>query len=520
MQLADQKARLWQAWQCSKTSEAKALYKAASKACRKAAVADLVQSHTSKLSQVQHNQRKGDVHSAYKCLDQLCKPKQHTGRTLRDKDTGKLLQSPEERIVEWTKHATKLLASGSPIAPSILAQLIPPSPPIAAPCPEVTLDEVVTAIKRLNNNKPPGVCNTLPEMYKYGGIVVHTAVYHVILGIWRSEAAPADFKQDILIPIAKKGDSSLCSNYRTIALQPIAAKAYANVLRARLFECLGDQLLEQQYGFRPDRSCADALFSLRRVCESAWNKGTTLYICMLDLTKAFDSVDRNMAWQVLLSRGVPPKLVALIKDLHTNHSVIIRAELDSPPIITDTGFKQGCVLAPDLFNIVLDTVVRQLLPQLRQFGVKIAYKLDGQLMHSKHPDAEELMWILLYADDISLVCDDIESLTAAVTVMDTTFVQWGLTISTKKTKVLVVSRPDVAVQSPNIVIRGEKLEVVSQFKYLGSIFTSDNTLDAEIASRIASANGAFARLHRAKVWTTKALSLTTKLLFLQCIVMV
>ena len=174
-------------------------------------------------------------------------------------------------------------------------------------------------------------------------------------------------------------------------------------------------------------------------------------MCMLDLTKAFDSVDRGMAWQILLSRGVPPKLVALIKDLHTNHSVTIRAELDFQPIVTDNGFKQGYTLAPDLFNIVLDTIVRQLLPQLRKLGVKIAYKIDGQLMHSRNPDAEELMWILLYADDISLVCDDIKSLRAAVTLMDVTFVQWGLTISTKKTKVLVVGK-DAAEQSPNAVI--------------------------------------------------------------------
>ena len=67
----------------------------------------------------------------------------------------------------------------------------------------------------------------------------------------------------------------------------------------------GDQLLEQQYGFRPDRSCTDALFSLRLLCESAYNKRKTIFLCMLDLTKAFDSEDRDMAWQILLCRGVP-----------------------------------------------------------------------------------------------------------------------------------------------------------------------------------------------------------------------
>ena len=59
------------------------------------------------------------------------------------------------------------------------------------------------------------------------------------------------------------------------------------------------------------------------------------------------------------------------------------------------------------------------------------------------------MWILSYADDISLVCDDIASLRAAVTLMDATFVQWGLTISTKKTKLL---GRDAAEQSPNVVL--------------------------------------------------------------------
>ncbi len=171
---------------------------------------------------------------------------------------------------------------------------------------------------------------------------------------------------------------------RTIALQSIAGKAYANVLSARLSKWLADNLLDEQCGFRPSRSTVDALFSLRLLCDGAWDKGQTLHICMLDLTKAFDSVDREMAWQILLSRGAPPKLVALIRDLHTHHSAVIRSEVDSAPVGTSVGFKQGCVLAPPLFNVCLDSVIRQLLPQLQQLGVTICYKIDGQLMHEAH----------------------------------------------------------------------------------------------------------------------------------------
>ena len=60
--------------------------------------------------------------------------------------------------------------------------------------------------------------------------------------------------------------------------------------------------------------------------------------------------------------------------------------------------------------------------------------------------------------------------------------------------------------------------LVSSFKYLGSIFTSDGTIDAEVAHRIAAASIAFVRLRKAKVWSSRALSRFTKLQFFQSIV--
>ena len=73
--------------------------------------------------------------------------------------------------------------------------------------------------------------------------------------------------------------------------------------------------------------------------------------------------------------------------------------------------------------------------------------------------------------------------------------------------------------STNISIRWDKLEVVSSFKYLGCIFSSDATIDAEVRHRISAATTPFVRLRKAKVWSTKALSRFTKLQFFQSIVM-
>ncbi len=65
------------------------------------------------------------------------------------------------------------------------------------------------------------------------------------------------------------------------------------------------------------------------------------------------------------------------------------------------------------------------------------------------------MWILLYADDISLACDTAENLRKAVNTMDATFLRRGLTISLKKTKVLVVGRNAAAQAADSVsTLRG------------------------------------------------------------------
>ena len=65
----------------------------------------------------------------------------------------------------------------------------------------------------------------------------------------------------------------------------------------------------------------------------------------------------------------------------------------------------------------------------------------------------------------------VDHLRTAVSHMDSTFLQWGLTISTKKTQVLVVGRDiEAQMSNANITIRGDTLEVVSDFQVFGQDF--------------------------------------------------
>ena len=148
--------------------------------------------------------------------------------------------------------------------------------------------------------------------------------------------------------------------------------------------------------------------------------------------------------------------------------------------------------------------MRQLQPFSQQAGVGIQCRIDQDLKQVLKPTSEQLMWILMSADDIALISGDVACLKAAIGLLDTVFSDWGLTISTAKTNLLVIGR-DAQTQAANLSIQvhGDTLEVVHRFKCLGSIFMSDDTLDAEINLEIASAGIAWHQLKSGKVSCSK-----------------
>ena len=72
-------------------------------------------------------------------------------------------------------------------------------------------------------------------------------------------------------------------------------------------------LPEEQCEFRPDRSTTDMMFVVRRLQESEWKAGVYLFMCLIDLQKAYDTVDRTLLWQVLIRIGVSPEIIAVTR---------------------------------------------------------------------------------------------------------------------------------------------------------------------------------------------------------------
>ena len=93
-----------------------------------------------------------------------------------------------------------------------------------------------------------------------------------------------------------------------------AGKVLLKVIAGRFSDyCEREGILpEEQRGFRPHRSTVDIVFVVRRLQELARKKDTPLFMRFIDLTKAYDFVDRTLLWTASARFGIPPRMLSLI----------------------------------------------------------------------------------------------------------------------------------------------------------------------------------------------------------------
>ena len=129
-------------------------------------------------------------------------------------------------------------------------------------------------------------------------------------GIWETEETPGDWKMGLIVKLPKKGDLSLCKNWRGVTLLSITSKVFSRVILDRISEALDPLLRKEQAGFRKGKSCGDHIFTLRQILEQCQEWNTPFYANFVDFEKAFDSIHRESLWRILWHYGIPPRLWA------------------------------------------------------------------------------------------------------------------------------------------------------------------------------------------------------------------
>ena len=252
---------------------------------------------------------------------------------------------------------------------------------------EPAKEEIATAMLAMANEKAVGPDGLPAEQLKLDlqqDRTILLELHRLTTLIWREGKVPQQWKDAVITGLHKKGDRTECVNYRGISLVPHASKVLLKVVARRLSAyCEAKGLLpEEQRGLRPDRSTTDMMFVVRRLQEIGRKAGVSLFMCFMDFQKAYDTADRTLLWQVLTRIGVPPQMIAVIRQFHDGMRACVRPDdgVCSDWFEVEQGQRQGCVLAPLSFNIFFAAVLNVALQRFSEDTVILA-----ELVHLKEP---------------------------------------------------------------------------------------------------------------------------------------
>jgi hypothetical protein len=225
-------------------------------------------------------------------------------------------------------------------------------------------------------------------------------------------------------------------------------------------------LHRHQFGFRQKSSCMHAVYTLCEIIEDVREKKSNAYAVFLDFSKAFDKVNRTKLMYKLIHH-LNPSIWLLLKNYYeslTLYAIDNKGNL-SAPFKSKYGVKQGGPASPDLFNDYINKLI-------------IILELSGKTYNLRGLGKG----VMVYADDTTLVCEDLNSLKACIRLIEEYCGLFDITINAKKTKCMIFGEIK-SIVSPEIVVSGQTLEIVETFKFLGVIVDREGKFNKHTTTR-------------------------------------
>jgi len=244
---------------------------------------------------------------------------------------------------------------------------------------------------------------------------------------------PRDFGKGIIIPLIKNsdGDKTSCGNYRGITISAVLSKVFELVLMRDMWTYLQSDKL--QFGFKKSSSCAHAVFALRSVIDCYCKAGSTVTICALDISKAFDRVDHYALFCLLMNRHVPKYFINVLYSwFQCCVSAVRWGSALSSFFQIHAGVRQGGLLSPMLFSVYIDVLISRL--RQCRLGCKVLQQYFG---------------CIIYADDISLLSHSLTAMRAMLNICEKFAYEFDDKFNSLKSTVARISDRFDAVCTPN-----------------------------------------------------------------------
>ena len=337
---------------------------------------------------------------------------------------------------------------------------------------EITNSEIQQALDKQKNGKASGIDEISPELLKLAKPKILTYLSKLFNTIYTKSYFPKEWATSIIIPIHKKGNKSIMDNYRGISLLCLTSKVFTAILNTRLYNWLevNNKICTEQAGFRRNYSTTDHIFTLYSMVNNCLygKKRSKLYVAFIDYKKAFDSINRNKLWEALKETGVSTKMTKMIQAIYKQVKAKVRfGNKLSEELDCFSGVKQGCLLSPALFSILIN---------------KVAHKIaEGGRMGYQFINGGKEIFSLLFADDIVLISQTPAGLQNQLNNLKKASEELGLEVNLEKTKTMIFRRGGYIGRTERWHYGREKIETVNSYKYLGYTFTTKLSTEAALS---------------------------------------
>jgi len=346
-----------------------------------------------------------------------------------------------------------------------------------------TVQDIVSAMHKQKLNKAAGPDGLQAEAFIYGShrlYVYLTVLFNLFV---KCGYIPCDFCRAVIIPLVKNKNGNLTdvNNYRAIAISNSVSKLLEHVIMSHIEST--DDADDYQFGFRKGISTGTCTQVLKETVHYYRQRGSHVFCCFVDFSKAFDNVDYWLLFCKLIDSNKSNSCLIAVRLLaywYSHQLMSVRWQTHHSTCFGVTnGVRQGGVLSPFLFRVYIRDLIKSVVKS------KIGCHIAGVCVN-----------LLAYADDIVLLSPSWQGMQELLNVIEKAAIDIDMTFNTNKTVCMVANPYDkgsiVCQAFPQLRLANCNLSYVSQFKYLGHIiehtFSDNSDIRRELKSLFARAN--------------------------------
>ena len=266
----------------------------------------------------------------------------------------------------------------------------------------------------------------------------------------------------VLVPIVKDKLGNVCDskNYRSIAISSLVLKLidwiiidkYGHLMKTNDF----------QFGFQAFSSTSLCSWMVFETIDMYLRNGSIVYGCLLDCTKAFDTIEHSKLFQKLIDAQVPPVVIRILVHIYRKQTAKVRwKEMYSQEFPIRNGVRQGAVISPLFFSFYMDGL----------FSI-LSSSGSGCCIDRIYAGC------FAYADNLFLISPSRKGLQDMLDLAAKYVADHNVTFSTNpdplksKTKGIIFSKKKVNFEPKPLRLNNDDLPWVNHAKYLGNEIVS------------------------------------------------